>query len=186
MCDIGDASRGSLSSYAYILMMIFYLQVTASSGLVWCNVTLPRVSSAESVSACAARAAGAPPHLRQAREHGGRLERLVLLRQVRYINTWLGDLGMTIYIMSGRPSRRGLAGEKTGGWLVTSGSGSWTSSPGTGTTRSWWSPSDSRGPSPSSRRCGPLPASPSRTPSSSPTTWARESAEKVINKSVCA
>ena len=75
-------------------MMIFYLQVTASSGLIWCNVTLPRVSSAESVSACAARAAGAPPHLRQAREHGGRLERLVLLRQVRYINTWLGDLVM--------------------------------------------------------------------------------------------
>ena len=27
ICDIGDASRGSLSSYAYILMMIFYLQV---------------------------------------------------------------------------------------------------------------------------------------------------------------
>ena len=27
VCDIGDASRGSLSSYAYILMMIFYLQV---------------------------------------------------------------------------------------------------------------------------------------------------------------
>merc|ERR1712025_398483 len=26
ICDIGDASRGSLSSYAYILMMIFYLQ----------------------------------------------------------------------------------------------------------------------------------------------------------------
>jgi len=26
VCDIGDASRGSLSSYAYILMMIFYLQ----------------------------------------------------------------------------------------------------------------------------------------------------------------
>ena len=25
-CDIGDASRGSLSSYAYILMLIFYLQ----------------------------------------------------------------------------------------------------------------------------------------------------------------
>ena len=84
MCDIGDASRGSLSSYAYILMMIFYLQVTASSGLVWCNlVTPPRVSSAESVAPGAARAAGTPPHLRQAREHGGRLERLVLLRQVR-------------------------------------------------------------------------------------------------------
>ena len=27
VCDIGDASRGSLSSYAYILMMIFFLQV---------------------------------------------------------------------------------------------------------------------------------------------------------------
>ena len=27
ICEIGDASRGSLSSYAYILMMIFYLQV---------------------------------------------------------------------------------------------------------------------------------------------------------------
>ena len=26
VCDIGGASRGSLSSYAYILMMIFYLQ----------------------------------------------------------------------------------------------------------------------------------------------------------------
>jgi len=26
ICDVGDASRGSLSSYAYILMMIFYLQ----------------------------------------------------------------------------------------------------------------------------------------------------------------
>ncbi|CAG5136876.1 unnamed protein product, partial [Candidula unifasciata] len=26
VCDIGDASRGSLSSYAYILMMIYYLQ----------------------------------------------------------------------------------------------------------------------------------------------------------------
>jgi hypothetical protein len=26
VCDIGDASRGSLSSYAYILMVIFYLQ----------------------------------------------------------------------------------------------------------------------------------------------------------------
>jgi terminal uridylyltransferase len=26
VCDIGDASRGSLSSYAYILMLIFYLQ----------------------------------------------------------------------------------------------------------------------------------------------------------------
>ena len=25
-CDIGDASRGSLSSYAYILMLIYYLQ----------------------------------------------------------------------------------------------------------------------------------------------------------------
>ena len=25
-CDIGDASRGSLSSYAYILMLIHYLQ----------------------------------------------------------------------------------------------------------------------------------------------------------------
>lgn len=25
-CDIGDASRGSLSSYAYILMMLYYLQ----------------------------------------------------------------------------------------------------------------------------------------------------------------
>ena len=29
---IGDLSRGSLSSYAYILMVIFYLQVTAMSG----------------------------------------------------------------------------------------------------------------------------------------------------------
>jgi len=29
ICDIGDASRGSLSSYAYILMMIFYLQKTS-------------------------------------------------------------------------------------------------------------------------------------------------------------
>jgi len=29
ICDIGDASRGSLSSYAYILMMIFYLQQTS-------------------------------------------------------------------------------------------------------------------------------------------------------------
>ena len=27
ICEIGDASRGSLSSYAYILMMIFFLQV---------------------------------------------------------------------------------------------------------------------------------------------------------------
>ena len=27
ICDIGDASRGSLSSYAYILVMISYLQV---------------------------------------------------------------------------------------------------------------------------------------------------------------
>ena len=26
ICDIGDASRGSLSSYAYILMLIYYLQ----------------------------------------------------------------------------------------------------------------------------------------------------------------
>ena len=26
MCDIGDASKGSLSSYAYILMMLHYLQ----------------------------------------------------------------------------------------------------------------------------------------------------------------
>ena len=26
ICDIGDASRGSLSSYAYILMLIHYLQ----------------------------------------------------------------------------------------------------------------------------------------------------------------
>ena len=26
VCDIGDASRGSLSSYAYILMMLYYLQ----------------------------------------------------------------------------------------------------------------------------------------------------------------
>ena len=26
VCDIGDASRGSLSSYAYVLMLIFYLQ----------------------------------------------------------------------------------------------------------------------------------------------------------------
>ena len=25
-CDIGDASRGSLSSYAYILMLLHYLQ----------------------------------------------------------------------------------------------------------------------------------------------------------------
>ena len=25
-CDMGDASRGSLSSYAYIIMMIYYLQ----------------------------------------------------------------------------------------------------------------------------------------------------------------
>lgn len=31
ICDIGDASRGSLSSYAYILMMIFYLQVWKGS-----------------------------------------------------------------------------------------------------------------------------------------------------------
>jgi len=29
VCDIGDASRGSLSSYAYILMMIFFLQQTS-------------------------------------------------------------------------------------------------------------------------------------------------------------
>lgn len=28
VCDIGDASRGSLSSYAYILMLIHYLQHT--------------------------------------------------------------------------------------------------------------------------------------------------------------
>ena len=27
VCDIGDASKGSLSSYAHVLMMIFYLQV---------------------------------------------------------------------------------------------------------------------------------------------------------------
>lgn len=26
MCDIGDASRGSLSSYAYTLMVLFFLQ----------------------------------------------------------------------------------------------------------------------------------------------------------------
>jgi len=26
VCDIGDASRGSLSSYAYVLMLIYYLQ----------------------------------------------------------------------------------------------------------------------------------------------------------------
>lgn len=26
MCDIGDASRGSLSSYAYTLMALFFLQ----------------------------------------------------------------------------------------------------------------------------------------------------------------
>lgn len=26
VCDIGDASRGSLSSYAYILMTLYYLQ----------------------------------------------------------------------------------------------------------------------------------------------------------------
>ena len=26
LCDIGDASRGSLSSYAYILMVLHYLQ----------------------------------------------------------------------------------------------------------------------------------------------------------------
>ena len=26
MCDIGDASKGSLSSYAYILMLLHYLQ----------------------------------------------------------------------------------------------------------------------------------------------------------------
>lgn len=25
-CDIGDASRGSLSSYAYILMVLYFLQ----------------------------------------------------------------------------------------------------------------------------------------------------------------
>ena len=25
-CDVGDASRGSLSSYAYVLMMVHYLQ----------------------------------------------------------------------------------------------------------------------------------------------------------------
>lgn len=29
LCDIGDASKGSLSSYAYILMVIYYLQRTA-------------------------------------------------------------------------------------------------------------------------------------------------------------
>lgn len=28
VCDIGDASRGSLSSYAYMLMMLHYLQHT--------------------------------------------------------------------------------------------------------------------------------------------------------------
>ncbi len=26
MCDIGDASRGSLSSYAYIIIVIYFLQ----------------------------------------------------------------------------------------------------------------------------------------------------------------
>lgn len=26
MCDIGDASRGSLSSYAYTLMVLYFLQ----------------------------------------------------------------------------------------------------------------------------------------------------------------
>lgn len=33
ICDIGDASKGSLSSYAYILMMVFYLQQVSWSTL---------------------------------------------------------------------------------------------------------------------------------------------------------
>ena len=37
ICDIGDASRGSLSSYAYILMMIFYLQVKIIVGTLKLN-----------------------------------------------------------------------------------------------------------------------------------------------------
>ena len=36
-CGIGDASRGSLSSYAYILMMIFFLQVSFTQLLDSCH-----------------------------------------------------------------------------------------------------------------------------------------------------
>ena len=49
-CDIGDASRGSLSSYAYILMLIHYLQqcdppvLPVLQVIVWLNITYYGIS----------------------------------------------------------------------------------------------------------------------------------------------
>ena len=101
VCDIGDASRGSLSSYAYILMMIFYLQV--------CNLDLCTLfhvlimSNLESLPASSACPPGAVPRPGQAREPGGRMERLVLLgEEGDRLLAWLGQEP----VVSGRPVDR--------------------------------------------------------------------------------